>query len=135
LVAPSLISCLDDFQETLLKKFGDKSVDLREVVRDYLSVKRRDHPEAGCPTAALAGELARAPLGMRKSYAGHLTEFLDQLVSDGPLDRQDLLRRLRINDWNLQLARAVPDKTLSLQILQGGVEAAQTLIRGKASKQ
>lgn len=56
-VAQSPISCLDDFQETLLKKFGDKSMDLREVVRDYLSMKRRDHPEAGCPTAALAGEL------------------------------------------------------------------------------
>ena len=42
----------------------------KEIVRLYLSPEHRDHPETGCPVAALAPEMARAKLGVRKRIAG-----------------------------------------------------------------
>ena len=42
----------------------------KEIVRLYLSPEHCDHPETGCPVAALAPEMARAKLGVRKRIAG-----------------------------------------------------------------
>src|SRR5437016_11896802 len=42
----------------------------KELVRLYLSPEHCDHPETGCPVAALAPEMARAKLGVRKRIAG-----------------------------------------------------------------
>ncbi len=42
----------------------------KEIVRLYLSPEHCDHPDTGCPVAALAPEMARAKLGVRKRIAG-----------------------------------------------------------------
>jgi len=42
----------------------------REFVRLYLSPEHCDHPDSGCPVAALAPELGRAKPGVRKRIAG-----------------------------------------------------------------
>src|SRR5256885_16675375 len=42
----------------------------KELVRLYLSPEHCDHPDTGCPVAALAPEMARAKHGVRKRIAG-----------------------------------------------------------------
>src|SRR5437763_17211531 len=42
----------------------------KELVRLYLSPEHRDHPDSGCPVAALAPAMARAILGVRKRISG-----------------------------------------------------------------
>jgi len=42
----------------------------KELVRLYLSPEHCDHPDSGCPVAALAPEMARAKLGVRKRISG-----------------------------------------------------------------
>jgi TetR/AcrR family transcriptional regulator, transcriptional repressor for nem operon len=42
----------------------------RELVRLYLSPEHCDHPDSGCPVAALAPEMARTKLGVRKRISG-----------------------------------------------------------------
>src|SRR5437870_12845677 len=42
----------------------------REFVRLYLSPDHCDHPDSGCPVAALAPEIARAKLSVRKRISG-----------------------------------------------------------------
>src|SRR6184192_4938537 len=42
----------------------------KELVRLYLSPDHCDHPDIGCPVAALAPEIARAKLSIRKRISG-----------------------------------------------------------------
>ena len=44
----------------------------KEIVRLYLSAEHCDHPGTGCPVAALAPEIARAKLSLRKKIAGRI---------------------------------------------------------------
>jgi TetR/AcrR family transcriptional repressor of nem operon len=49
----------------------------KELVRLYLSPEHCDHPDTGCPVAALAPEIARSKLTVRKRISGlikHRTE-------------------------------------------------------------
>jgi TetR/AcrR family transcriptional repressor of nem operon len=49
----------------------------KELVRLYLSSEHCDHPDTGCPVAALAPEIARSKLTVRKRISGlmkHRTE-------------------------------------------------------------
>ncbi len=47
----------------------------KEIVRLYLSPEHCDHPATGCPVAALAPEIARAKLSVRKRIAGLIKEY------------------------------------------------------------
>src|SRR5436305_10261292 len=42
----------------------------KELVRLYLSPEHCNHPDAGCPVAALAPEIARAKLSVRQRVSG-----------------------------------------------------------------
>jgi TetR/AcrR family transcriptional regulator, transcriptional repressor for nem operon len=46
----------------------------KELVRLYLSVDHCDHPDIGCPVAALAPEIVRAKLSVRKRISGVIKE-------------------------------------------------------------
>jgi len=51
----------------------------KEIVRWYLSTEHCDRPEIGCPVAALAPEIGRAKIGVRKRIVGlikHWVEFM-----------------------------------------------------------
>jgi TetR/AcrR family transcriptional repressor of nem operon len=47
----------------------------KELVRLYLSLDHCDHPDIGCPVAALAPEIARAKLSVRKRISGVIKEY------------------------------------------------------------
>src|ERR1043165_4636285 len=47
----------------------------KELVRVYLSPEHCDHPDSGCPVAALAPEMARTKIGVRKRISGLIKEI------------------------------------------------------------
>src|SRR2546426_12502544 len=51
----------------------------KELVRWYLSPEHCDRPETGCPVAALAPEIARAKLTVKKRVAGLMKKRMDRL--------------------------------------------------------
>jgi TetR/AcrR family transcriptional repressor of nem operon len=54
------------------------------MVRAYLSTEHCDHPDTGCPVAALAPEIARAKLGVRKRMSGLVKERAQRWVEFMP---------------------------------------------------
>ena len=56
----------------------------KELVRLYLSPEHCDHPDSGCPVAALAPEMARAKLGVRKRISGLITNRAERWVEFMP---------------------------------------------------
>jgi TetR/AcrR family transcriptional repressor of nem operon len=56
----------------------------KEIVRLYLSPEHCDHPDTGCPVAALAPEIARAKFGIRKRIARLVKERTDRWVEFMP---------------------------------------------------
>src|SRR5437773_4140832 len=52
----------------------------KEIVRRYLSPEHCDHPENGCPVAALAPEIARAKVTVRRRIAGLIKERRNYLL-------------------------------------------------------
>lgn len=103
---------------------------LAALVRFYLSADHRDHPEAGCPIAALVSEAGRRDDSLRKAFErgiiGYL-QILEGLVA--ATDDQDrhgrALATLSTLVGALILARAVADPEFSNEIL---ASAAQSLL-------
>jgi TetR/AcrR family transcriptional repressor of nem operon len=56
----------------------------KEIVRRYLSPEHCDHPDTGCPVAALAPEIARAKLGVRKRISGLIKDRMVRWVEFMP---------------------------------------------------
>ena len=109
--------------------------DVELAVRAYLSPEHRDAPGTGCPTAALASEVARHPRGTRQAFASEGAPSLD-LVAEGlskkrgkKVGRADAAAFFGLLAGTLQLARATPDRTESDEILEAGVHAALRLAR------
>lgn len=49
----------------------------KELVRMYLSTEHCDRPDTGCPVAALAPEIARAKVSVRRRAAGQMREWVE----------------------------------------------------------
>lgn len=56
----------------------------KEIVRWYLSPGHCDRSDTGCPIVALAPEIARARLSIRKRIAGQMTELTERWVAFMP---------------------------------------------------
>src|SRR5205823_2196316 len=56
----------------------------KELVRLYLSPEHCDHPDSGCPVAALAPDLGRAKLGVRKRITGLIKDRAQRWVEFMP---------------------------------------------------
>lgn len=47
-----------------------------QFMKQYLSTEHRDHPEQGCPAAALVSEISRQPAGLQKAFRGGVDRFV-----------------------------------------------------------
>jgi TetR/AcrR family transcriptional regulator, transcriptional repressor for nem operon len=56
----------------------------KEIVRLYVSPEHCEHPETGCPVAALAPEIARAKFSVRKRVSGLMKERTKRWVEFMP---------------------------------------------------
>jgi AcrR family transcriptional regulator len=105
---------------------------LEAFVAAYLSPEHRDHPEKGCPSAALLPEIARQSQETRTLYENHLIAFVQQISAALSQQRKHsedkILGVLATLVGALQMARAVKGTTSSDRILAAGVESAQVLL-------
>jgi len=71
LLVEAIEESLKDVRQKLLPR--DKAVPVeegwKEFVTGYLSMKHCEHPEQGCPLAALAGDISRAKPSLKKDVA------------------------------------------------------------------
>jgi TetR/AcrR family transcriptional regulator, transcriptional repressor for nem operon len=119
-------------REGALRTALESGAGLEAVIRDYLSARHRDGAGRGCPTAALVAEIARHPNKTRDAFTAKISEIITLLAAQ-IRDRSAAGRRRKavaiygMMVGTLQLARAVNDRRLSDEILEGGVTAALTL--------
>ena len=119
-------------REGALRTALESGAGLEAVIRDYLSARHRDGAGRGCPTAALVAEIARHPNKTRDAFTAKISEIIALLAAQ-IRDRSAAGRRRKavaiygMMVGTLQLARAVNDRRLSDEILDGGVTAALTL--------
>ena len=80
LLADAIAQGFSEFSDTVYSSLQKVPREDRwkEVVRWYLSPEHCDHPDTGCPVVALAPEIARAKLSIRKRMAGLMKGLTDR---------------------------------------------------------
>jgi TetR/AcrR family transcriptional repressor of nem operon len=61
-------------------KGAQKGTELRAVIEHYLSAKHLNAPGTGCPLAALAPEIARQPLDVRKQINQSMLAYRERML-------------------------------------------------------
>ena len=112
---------------------------LEVFVREYLSPAHRDHPDIGCPSAALLDEVGRCTAATKKAYTAGTKAILDEICTrlapeDPESARGTALALFTMLVGSIQLARAVSDKKLSDAVLEEGLRSAEALIRAGAQQ-
>ncbi|MFJ9019792.1 TetR/AcrR family transcriptional regulator [Streptomyces sp. NPDC102259] len=107
-------------REAALERAAEQGVEQgaaaqRALIDAYLSVEHRDNAADGCPTAALAHDMAREPGadGAHRVYTEGVRDFAGWLATDD----EDGIARLCTMLGALVLARATKDSPLSEEIL------------------
>lgn len=128
---------VEDQLQLLAASFAEQAepgwAGLEQMVRNYLSAEHRDHPEDGCPNAALLDEIVRATDATRRTYTdgvlGVIDNFAQRIAPGNPVSaRAKALSLLGMMVGTLQLARALTDRELSDQLLEQGVANALVLL-------
>ncbi|MFY0408905.1 TetR/AcrR family transcriptional regulator [Solicola sp. PLA-1-18] len=103
---------------------------LRQLVAGYLTVDHRDHPDLGCPSAALLDEIARGPHVVRQAYSDGILEIVDALTDRLPDAatasgrrgaRARVLSAYALMAGTIQLARALTDDELASDVIAQGL--------------
>lgn len=120
-------------QRAVLAALPEGRAALEQFVRDYLAPRHRDHPDDGCPNAALLDEISRCGDAVRSSYTKGMQSLVDVIATH--LSPQNpaaahtrALGLFTMLVATLQLARAVSDDELSDEILRSGILNAQLLL-------
>jgi AcrR family transcriptional regulator len=135
LVRECMVTAMESQSKQVQELMGEGG--LEALIAAYLSPEHRDHPEKGCPSAALLPEIARESLETRSLYEEHLIAAVQQISSALSPQRQDseekILGILATLVGVLQMARAVKGTALSDRILEAGAEAARLLVQTHSS--
>jgi TetR/AcrR family transcriptional repressor of nem operon len=88
----------------------------KEIVKFYLSMEHCEHPDKGCPMAALAPEMARAAPVVKKRIAGILKEQRERLLELMPGKNREEKERSFVVIFTsmggaMQLARTMPGRS------------------------
>lgn len=108
---------------------------LLDLIHAYLSEEHRDHPDSGCPSAALLPEISRQEPATRHVYTESVKRLLDGVepqlsnMPKGPKARAIAIGTMGLLIGALQMARAVDDPSLSEEILAAGTQVAAALIQ------
>ena len=108
--------------------------DLRAFIEMYASAQHRDHPEKGCPLAAIGPDLARRPKDTRVAVTKKIQELTGQIgdaLTDQSLHEQERAGRahaiLAQVVGAVQMSRIVTNRTESDMILAAGKVSALQL--------
>ena len=94
----------------------------KAIVKTYLSPEHCEHPERGCPMAALAPELARLDKGMKPRVLAELVNYKGQLLPFMPGQRTTDKERAFFAIFStmigaVEIARMLPDPALRGRVL------------------
>jgi TetR/AcrR family transcriptional regulator, transcriptional repressor for nem operon len=94
----------------------------KAVVRTYLSLELCDHPERGCPLAALAPELARAHKSMKPQIVAELVNYKSRMLPFMPGQRSAAKERAFFAIFStmigaVEIARMLPDRAMREKVL------------------
>lgn len=114
-------------------------VGLKVFVHDYLSASHRDHPDDGCPSAALLDEIGRCGREAKEAYTEGAQAILDEISTrlapeDPPSAHGTALSLYTMLVGSMQLARALSDKKLSDAVLEGGIRSAENMLRLRSTQ-
>jgi len=120
-------------QASEFSKLPDGRAGLQVFVRDYLSPEHRDHPDVGCPSAALLDEVGRCSGATKRAYTAGakavVNEICQRLAPEAPESaRRNAFLLFTMLVGSMQLARALSDKKLSNAVLQEGIRSAQAIL-------
>src|SRR5882672_7684385 len=95
---------------------------IKSVVGTYLSIAHRDHPQQGCPLAALGSELANADKRTRRAATCGLNTLIDAIAGltaerKPEVARERALVAVATMVGAMTIARVVDDPQLSKAIL------------------
>lgn len=105
---------------------------LEAYLREYLSAAHRDHPAAGCPSAALLDEIGRCGENTRDAYTDGARSMIEAISRrlgdvDVQLAEERAIGIFTVLVGSLQLARAVTDAELSDRILAAAYTQSMTI--------
>ena len=82
LVTEAVAESLRDLRERMLTaaKQVPPGQAWKQIIRNYLSIEHCEHPELGCPIAALAPEIARCKPPVKKRIAEMLKQHRDEII-------------------------------------------------------
>jgi TetR/AcrR family transcriptional regulator, transcriptional repressor for nem operon len=94
----------------------------KAIVKTYLSPEHCDHPERGCPLAALAPELARGGKEMRARMLAEMANYKDQMLRFMPGRRKAEKERAFFVMFStmigaVEIARMLPDPATRDKVL------------------
>jgi len=92
------------------------------IVKAYLSREHCEHPEHGCPVAALAPELTRADKGMKRQIVAALANYKSQMLPFMPGRRTVDKERAFFAIFStmigaVEIARMLPDPAMREKVL------------------
>ena len=82
LVTEAVEESLRDLRERLLAPVRQLPPEdaWKQIINNYLSIEHCEHPDVGCPLAALAPEISRTKLPVKKRIAGMLKQHRDEIM-------------------------------------------------------
>jgi TetR/AcrR family transcriptional regulator, transcriptional repressor for nem operon len=94
----------------------------KAIVKAYLSPEHCDHPEFGCPLAALAPELARADHPMKASIRGDMDKYKSRMLplmpGRRPADKERAFSAIFSTMIGaIAVARLLPDQAARARVL------------------
>jgi len=94
----------------------------KAIVRTYLSLDLCEHPDRGCPLAALAPDLARADKRMKPPVAAELVNYKSRMVPFMPGERTADKERAFFAIFStmigaVAIARLLPDRAMREKVL------------------
>ena len=124
-----LESLRDGFQEIedALAQAAERSTSgeaWKAIVKTYLSLELCDHPERGCPMAALSPELARADKRMKPQIVAELVNYKSRMLPFMPGQRTADRERAFFAIFStmigaIAIARLLPDRAMREKVLAG----------------
>lgn len=107
---------------------------LEGYIRGYLSIEHRDNQPEGCPTAALLSEIGRCDGIVRDAYSAGAQSIVQEIAVHLPAARSEVDRMqtawglFSILVASLQLARAITDPAVSVEVLDAGINNALRIL-------
>ena len=107
LVTEAVAESLRDLRERMLgaARHAAPGEAWKQIIRTYLSISHCEHPEVGCPIAALAPEIARTKPNIKKRIAEMLKQHRDAImpfIPGAPPPKRRETSRLRCPRWRAQ---------------------------------